>query len=69
LGGIRRCGFVGGGVSLRVDFRVSKAQANPSVLLFLLSVDREEELSVTSPAPCLLACHHAPYHDDDRLNL
>jgi hypothetical protein len=45
-------------VSLRVGFEVSKVQARPSGSLFLLSADPDVELSASSPASCLPACHH-----------
>jgi hypothetical protein len=53
-------------VSLGVDFRVSEAQARPSVSLslFLLPVDPDVELSATCPACC-----HASCHDNNRPNL
>jgi hypothetical protein len=41
-------------------------------MLFLLPVDPDVELSATSPALCLSACHacrHASHHDDNGLNL
>ena len=40
-------------------FEVSEAQARPSIILFLLPVDQDVELSAPSLAPCLPACHHA----------
>ena len=45
---------------LGVGFEVTKTQARLSGSLFLLPVDLDVELSVTSPAPCLLVCDHAP---------
>lgn len=41
------CGLVGGCVSLKVGFEVLKAQARPSVSLFLLSADLNVELLAT----------------------
>ena len=38
------------------------------VLLSLLLNDLDVELSATSPAPCLLVCHHVSHHDDNGLN-
>ena len=62
-GTIRRCGPVGGSVSLGVDFEVSE------VLSLSADVGSRLELSASSPAPCLSLCHHASYHDDDGLNI
>jgi hypothetical protein len=66
---IRTCGFVGGSVSLRMDFEVSDAQAKPRVILFLLPANPDIELSAPSLAPCLSACDYAFNHDDNGLNL
>jgi hypothetical protein len=66
-GTIRRCGLVGGSVSLYgVGLKASYVQALPSVVhsLLLLLVDRDVELSASSPAPCLPACCHASHHCD-----
>ena len=52
----------------RAGFEVSNVQATPSVghiVNFLLPVDQDIEISVPSPAPCLLTCHH----EDNGLNL
>lgn len=49
-----RCGLVGGGVTGKMGFEVSGAQARPSGLLFLLPEDLNVELLATSPAPYLL---------------
>jgi hypothetical protein len=46
-GTIRRCGL--GNVSLEVGFGVSDALARPSVILFLLPISSDVELSATSP--------------------
>ncbi|EDL18447.1 mCG147608 [Mus musculus] len=52
----KRCGLVGGSVSLGVDPEVPKPI--PSLeALFLLSADSDIQLLATSPAPCLPACH------------
>ena len=48
LGWIRRCGLVGGGVSLEVGFEVFQ-----SLTLRLLPVDQDVKLSAATPAPCL----------------
>jgi hypothetical protein len=40
---------VGGSTSLGVRFEVSKAQARPSVSLFMLPADLDIEISSTSP--------------------
>ena len=47
----RRCGLVGGNVSLGVGFELSEAQARPSVTLS--SVNLDVELSATAPAQCV----------------
>lgn len=52
FGRIRRCGFVGGGVSLGVDFGFSKAQTFPISFLCPLLLDKD----VCSQ---LLLQHHA----------
>jgi hypothetical protein len=56
---------------LGAGFESFSAQAMPSVAhsLILLPADEDVELSVPSPAPCLPACCHASYHDDNELNL
>lgn len=36
--------------------------------VFPMPVDPEVEISATSPAPCLPACHHASYHDNNGLS-
>ena len=56
-------------VSVGMVFEVSNAQARPLVTLFLLPADLDVELSDTSPAPSLLAYHHASHHDNNGLNL
>jgi hypothetical protein len=48
---IRRCGLVGGSLSLGADIEVSKAQAYPSIFLLLLPTKLNVELSAPSPAP------------------
>jgi hypothetical protein len=65
---IRRCGIVRGSMLLGVGFGVSNAQARSSVTLFLLPANPDVELSATSPASCLPACHHASCYDDNGLN-
>jgi len=45
-----------------------EAQDTPSGSLFLLPDDPEVQLSATSLAPRVPACHHASCHDDSRLN-
>ena len=70
-----RCGLVGrsvvltvrGGVSLRVSFEVSKAQARPSSAVFPLLVDPKVELSGSSLA--LPARLHTSCRTDNVLNL
>jgi hypothetical protein len=42
---IRRCGLVGGGVSLGVELEVSKVHVHPSVSLCLLPVEQDVALS------------------------
>ena len=68
-GNIRRCGFVGGSVSLGVGFVISEAQSRSSDSLFLFSADLDIELSATSPAACLPVCRHASRCDDNEPNL
>ena len=65
------CGLVGGSMSLRVGFEVSKAQASPrvSLSLFQLPVDLDIELTAIFLTPCLPLCHHGPHHNDDGPNL
>jgi hypothetical protein len=65
---IRRYGLVGGSVLLGMGFKVSEAQARPSVSLFLLSEVLNVELSAP-PAPCLPACHHTFPHGVNELIL
>jgi hypothetical protein len=67
--GIRRYGLVGASVLLEIDFEVSKVHAKSRVFLFSVPVDKDTELSDTSPAPCLPMCCHAPCHGDNGLNL
>ena len=57
-------------MSLGVGFEVSEVQARASVSQSLpAAAGPDVELSATSPAPCLPACHHASYHDDNGVNL
>ena len=56
-------------LSLGVGFEVSDVHARPNVSLILLLVEPEVELSATSPAPCLPACHHASLPGNNGLNL
>ena len=78
MGRSKRCGLVGGGVSLGVGFEVSKAYGRLSCLLSL-TVDQDGKLLTTalvpcssvsapSPAPCLPAHCHASRLDDNGLN-
>ena len=53
-----RWGLVRGSASLGVGFGVSEAQARSSGSLSVLPADPDVELSATSPAPHLPACHH-----------
>lgn len=62
-----RYDLVGRIVSLGVGFGVLKAQASPSVSLFLLPEDLNVEFSAKSQLR-LPACHHAPYYDKNVLN-
>lgn len=57
--------LIGGGVSLRVDFKVSKAQARPSVSLCLLPADHAVKPSATA----LAARQSASCHEDNGLTL
>ena len=56
-GTIRRCGLVGGSVTVEEGFEVIYTQAMPSVIdsLLMLPVDQDVEISALSPAPCLPA--------------
>lgn len=57
-------------MSLGAGFEVSDPQARPSASPTLPAVsDPDIEISVISPALCLLIEHHAPHHDNNRLNL
>lgn len=47
-------------MSLGIDFRVSNAQARPSVCSSLLPADLDVELPATSPGPCLPVCTMLP---------
>ena len=69
LRGIRMCGLVRWKCATRVGFEVSKDQANPSVLLFLLLVDPVVEFSAFPPGLCVPVCCHATYCDENGLNL
>jgi hypothetical protein len=60
---------VGGSVPLGVAFQVVRAPSPASGCLFLMPVDPDIEFSAPSPAPHLLACLHAPCHDDSGQNL
>lgn len=51
-------------VSLVRGYEVSKTQARPSVILFLLPDDPDVELSASFPAPCLPTCCHVSFHGD-----
>ena len=69
-GTIGDCGLLGGSVSLGQALMSQKLK--PGLVahcLFMLSQDPDIELSATSPAPCLPACHHASHHDDNGLDL
>jgi hypothetical protein len=52
----RRCGLVWVGMALL---------AEACHFLFLLPVDPDRELSATTPAPCLPACHCASHRKDN----
>jgi hypothetical protein len=58
----RNYDIIGGGVSLEVDFEVSKAYARPSLGLSTLPATCGSRcgLSATSPVLCIPACYHAP---------
>ena len=70
-GTIRRCGLVGGSVSLwGRALRYPMLKLHPEWNSFLLMpADQDVELSAPSPAPCLPAHCHASCHDDNGLNL
>lgn len=61
---IKRYGSVGGSMSLGVASELLKAQARPSVSLFLLPVDPNVELSIPVSVPLCLC---ASCHDDNDL--
>jgi hypothetical protein len=56
---------------LQVDYEVFYAQDMPSVTHSHLPLpeDQDVDVSASSLAPCLPACHHASGHDDNGLNL
>jgi hypothetical protein len=56
---IGRCGLVGRSISLGLGFEISKAQASPSMSLFLLPVDLDVKLSATYPATYHVYLHAA----------
>jgi hypothetical protein len=70
-GTIRKCGLVGGSMSLWGRALRSDTQATPSVVnsLFLMPSDEDVEFSAPSPALSLPPCHHVSCHNDDGLNL
>lgn len=69
LGKIRRCGLFGGGMSLGVDFEISKAYDILSSFLVCLSCLSVSclwvrcKLSANAPYPCLPACYNNPHHN------
>ena len=65
---IRKYGLVGENESPGVSYDISKAHDRPCVF-FLLPEDLDVKFPTTSLAPSLPECHHAPYHDNHRLNL
>lgn len=65
---IRRCGLVGGGVSLGVGFEDSKAHT----ILIAISLPHDFgscKILATAPLPCLPACCHAAHHDGHTLTI
>lgn len=57
---IKKCGLVGGSLSLGVGFKVSKAHSRPSssLFLYLLPMDQDVKLSAVAPEPWLsVFCH------------
>lgn len=55
-------------MSLEVALEFQILKSGP-VSLFVLPVDPDVELSVTSPAPCLPSSHHASHHANNGINL
>jgi hypothetical protein len=64
-----RSGLVESTASSAMSVEVSKVQAQSNDSLFLLLADPDVELLASSTSPCLPVCCHAPYHDDNGLNL
>jgi hypothetical protein len=57
-------------VSLEVGLKSQKLKLGlVDLCLFLLLVALGTELLTPSLAPCLPACHHVSFHDDNGLNL
>lgn len=54
---IGRCGLVGGGVLLGVDYEVLKVQAQPRGLSLLLNQDVPLSYLSTTLACCCVLCH------------
>lgn len=67
LGRTRRCGHVGGGVSLVVDFAVLKELCQIQSHSLPPMCRWRCKLSVTAPAPCLPVWCHIPCHESHGL--
>jgi hypothetical protein len=54
-----------------LSFEISEAhgQLSGSISSFLLPANLDIELSSYSPAPHMLACHHASCHNENGINL
>jgi hypothetical protein len=63
------CGHVRTGVSQRKLWVFRCSRLDKCHFLFLLPDNQDVEVSATSPAPCLPACHHASHCDNKELNL
>ena len=63
---IKRCGLIGGSVSLREGFEVSKDHAKPTVS-FSPFIDQDESSELLLQH--LPGCCHVPCNDDNSLNL
>ena len=67
-GTIRRCGLVGGSVSIRVGFEVSDAHTRLNFCLFLLLANPDVDILTLFRAPGLPVCYYASCHDNNGLN-
>jgi hypothetical protein len=68
-GTIGRFGLVGVSIALLEEVHHCCWALRSQMLLFLLSVNLNIELSAASPAPHFALCFHASCYDDNGLNL